>query len=154
MNVDEIGRVIARKRGRHPELSRPLTWPALLRVCEREGVVVRVSRVRMPRQAQLIPYAAAWTIILSGDAPARRRTYLGAHEMGHLWLHHDPLHDRAERVYNMDTHWPDDPREDDAELFAALVLMGPARARPHVSHVETHLQFALRTMRRTPRGPR
>jgi hypothetical protein len=54
----------------------------------------------------------------------------------------------------MDTHWPDDPREDDAELFAALVLAGPTRARAMLPEAETHLHFALRTIGRVPRGPR
>jgi hypothetical protein len=125
LSVAQVAAIIDRKRETHPELARALTWPALLRICEREGVAVRKSVGRMPRMAQLVPYAGAWTIVLNREAPPRRHTYLAAHEVGHLWLHHDPLHDRSERVYNMGEHWPDDPREDDAELFATLLLMGP-----------------------------
>jgi hypothetical protein len=58
----------------------------------------------------------------------------------------------------MDTQWGDDPREDDAELFASLVLAGPARSRAMVPlpECETALQHALRTLRRDQlrRGPR
>jgi Zn-dependent peptidase ImmA (M78 family) len=122
-----------------------------VRICDREGVTIRKSAGRMPRMAQLVPYAGAWTIVLNKEAPLRRHTYLAAHELGHLWLHHDPQHDRAERVYNMGQHWPDDPREDDAELFATLVLMGPRRAPRKAA--ETRVQHVLRTLR-VPRGPR
>jgi Zn-dependent peptidase ImmA (M78 family) len=154
LSAELVQRVIAAKRVTHAELSRALTWPAIQRICEREGITIRRSTAAMPRPAQLVPFAGGWTILLSRDAPPRRLTYLAAHELGHLWLHHDRQHDRTEIVYNMDAHWPDDPREDDAELFAALVLAGPTRARAMVPEAETRLQFALRTVRRVPRGPR
>jgi IrrE N-terminal-like domain len=158
VKVEEIAAVIERKRQHHPELARGLTWPGMTRICQREGVRLCTSPEPLPRPAQLVPFRGRWGILLSKDAPFRRHTYLAAHELGHLWLHHDQQHDRAERVYNMDTWWVDDPREDDAELFASLVLMGPTRARPHIPLVqgehETALHFALRTMRRTPRGYR
>lgn len=150
MKVEQIADVIARKRDLHPELARPLTWPAFTRICEREQVKIRQSPVEMPRPAQLVPYGGRWAILLSPGAPRRRHLYLGAHELGHLWCHHDTQHDRWERVYNMDTHWGADPREDDAELFAELVLMGPTRSRPFIPipEQETALQHALRNLRR------
>jgi Zn-dependent peptidase ImmA (M78 family) len=153
---DEITRVLAAKRQIHPELARALSWPAFQRICEREGVRLRRSPEPMPRPAQLIPYLGRWTILFNCDAPHRRLTYYGAHELGHLWLHHDSRFERWERVYNMDTYWANDPREDDAELFASLVLMGPTRAKPYSGdpRAESALQFALRTVRRIPRGPR
>lgn len=156
MTPDEIAMLLSRKRRTHPELARPLSWPAFQRVCEREGVRLRRSPEAMPRPAQLVPYLGRWTILFNRDAPSRRLTYYGAHELGHLWLHHDRSHDRWERVYNMDTYWANDPREDDAELFASLVLMGPKRSAPHLidPRLETRLQFALRTIRRVPKGPR
>lgn len=154
LSVEQVQRVIAAKRETHAELARPLTWPAVQRICEREGIALRRSTGTMPRPAQLVPFAGGWTILLSRDAPPRRLTYLAAHELGHLWLHHDAQHERSEVVYNMDAHWPDDPREDDAELFAALVLAGPIRARAMLPDAETHLHFALRTVLRVPRGPR
>lgn len=134
MTVEQIVAVIGRKRETHHELARALTWPALVRICDREGIRIRVSREPIPRRAQLVPYGGRWTILINRSSPARRHTYDGAHELGHLWLHHDRQHDRGERVYNMDTHWADDPREDDAELFASLVLMGPRHARPFTGH--------------------
>ena len=67
--------------------------------------------------------------MLNKDLPFRRLTYRAAHELGHLWLHHDRRHERSERVYNMQVEWRDDPHEGDAELFASLVLMGPVRAK-------------------------
>lgn len=156
MNTESIAEVIARKREVHPELARALTWPGLERICAREGV--RIAFQPLPRAAQLAPFLGGWAILLNSDLHFRRHTYFAAHELGHLWLHHDPKHDRAERVYNMDAAWANDPREDDAEMFASLVLMGPTRARPHIPLVqgehESALHFALRTMRRVPRGHR
>lgn len=155
LSVDRISSVIARKRELHPELARALSWPGIQRICEREGVDLFVAKSRMPRLAQLVPYDGAWSIMISHDAQVRRHTYLAAHELGHLWLHHDATSERWERVYNMDRNWADDPREDDAEMFATLVLAGPTRARAMLPpEAETHVQFALRTIRRTPRGPR
>ena len=153
LSIHQINREIDRRRETHPELSRALTWPALQRICAREEIAIRVSSGHMPRLAQLVPCFGAWTILLSKDAPMRRHTYLAAHELGHLWLHHDRQHGRSERVYNMAEHWPDDPREDDAELFAQLVLMGPQLFGPDRRRAETHVQHVLRTMR-VPRGPR
>jgi Zn-dependent peptidase ImmA (M78 family) len=158
MKVGEIAAVIERKRAAHPELARALTWPGLLRICEREGVAIRMSSGRMPRPAQLVPFLGGWTIVLNRDTPYRRHTYLGTHELGHLWCHHDAKNERWERVFNMDEHWQADPREDDAEIFCSLVLMGPTRSRPYVPvtrgptvtldrMLETRLQFALRLAR-------
>jgi hypothetical protein len=156
VKVEAISAVIARKRETHPELARALTWPGLSRICEREGVAIAFQP--LPRAAQLVPYLGRWAILINKDEPYRRHTYRAAHELGHLWLHHDVQHERSELVYNMDTQWGDDPREDDAELFASLVLAGPARSRAMVPlpECETALQHALRTLRRDQlrRGPR
>jgi hypothetical protein len=156
LSVEQIADVIASKRELHPELARALTWPGFLRICGREGVEVRVRKAPTARPAQLVPFLGEWTIIISADTPFRRHTYLGAHELGHLWLHHDRTSERWERVYNMDVHWSNDPREDEAELFASLVLMGPTRARPFIPipEQETALQHALRTVRRKHHRPR
>src|SRR4051812_42207289 len=108
MSVSAIKAVIDQKAERHPELARALTWPGLVRICAREDVAIRKSRGRMPRMAQLVPYAGGWTIVLNREAPERRHTYLAAHELGHLWLHHDRAGaERWERVYNMEQNWPD-----------------------------------------------
>jgi hypothetical protein len=154
LSLEQISAVIDAKRAVHPELARPLTWPGLERICMRERIRLRVSPEPMPRPAQLIPFLGRWAILLSRAVPYRRHTYLAAHELGHLWLHHDRGHERWERVYNMDSNWADDPREDDAEVFASLVLLGPRSSRPFIPEAETHVQHALRTMRRVPRGPR
>lgn len=135
LSIEQVTTVIERKRETHPELARALTWPGLVRICDREGVRIRVSPAPIPRRAQLVPYAGRWTILISKGSPARRHTYDAAHELGHLWLHHDRTAERWERVYNMDTHWADDPREDDAELFASIVLMGPRHLRAYTGHL-------------------
>lgn len=131
MKVEQIAAVIARKRELHPELGSEMHWPGFQRICAREGIGIRRAPARMPRAAQLVPFLGQWSILFSADAPRRRFLYLGLHELGHLWLHHDPTAERWERVYNMETHWCEDPREDDAEMFAALVAVGPERARAY-----------------------
>jgi hypothetical protein len=150
LSSDQIVGVIDGKREVHTELSRALSWPALLRVCQREGVRVRVSKGPIPRLAQLVPFDGTWTIVISRDAPSRRHTYLVAHELGHLWLHHDRTAERWEQVYNMDVDWADDPREDDAELFAQLILMGPQRSAPLVQPTHVICQPARPPVWETP----
>lgn len=70
------------------------------------------------------------------------------------WLHHDPGHERSQRDCNMCEHWRDDAREDDAELFAPLVLMGLTSARPYRGPGQTHWPHTRRTTGRSPRGTR
>jgi hypothetical protein len=157
MQLDEIAAVLERKRELHPELARGLTWPGFERICGREGVSIAFQS--LPREAQLVPFMGSWTIILNKNLPFRRHTYRGAHELGHLWLHHDLQHERTEHVYNMDVRWEADPREDDAEHFAQLILMGPKRSSPWIPDTrpdpappadprrESQLQFAKRMAR-------
>lgn len=120
MTPDQIAAVIEQKRMIHPELSSPLHWPGLRQILTREGVLL--ARAPLDRSAQLVPYDGVWVLLINADAPARRHTYFAAHELGHLWLHVEHGHERWEHCYHMATDWPDDPREDDAELFAQMVL--------------------------------
>jgi len=119
MQVESIDAVIAAKREVHPELAHPLTWDALRAITDREGIVL--AAVSLTRPAKLVAYDGAWMILVNSGLPPRRHTYFAAHELGHLWLHRTS--DAGERlVYHMDTNWPNDPREDDAEFFAQRVL--------------------------------
>lgn len=120
MDVVAIHSVLAEKRELHPELRHPLTWDALRAIAEREGIVV--AAVSLARPAKLVAFHGEWMILVNSSLPARRHTYYAAHELGHLWLHRPE--DTGQQVYHMDLNWPDDPREDDAELFAQLVLGG------------------------------
>lgn len=125
IRVDLIGRVLARKCIQHPELSHPLRWSGLRRICEREDVGLLVQRLPRPRPAELVPYSGTWTIVLSSDAPARRHTYYAAHELAHLWLHHDPVMTRSAKIYTFDDWSCPDPREDEAEHAATWMLADP-----------------------------
>jgi|SRR5579872_3954942 len=119
MQIELIDAVIAAKRELHPELAEPLTWDAVRAIAEREGIAL--VAVALARPAKLVAYDGGWMILVNSNLPARRHTYFAAHELGHLWLHRGG--DTGERlVYHMDTNWSDDPREDDAELFAQRVL--------------------------------
>jgi hypothetical protein len=165
MKVEEIAAVLEFKKQFHPELQRGLTWPGFTRICKKEGIAIAFQS--LPREAQLVPFLGNWTILLNKDLPFRRHTYRGAHELGHLWLHHDRKHDRTERVYNMDTTWEADPREDDAEIFCQLILMGPKRSAPFIPpapakpqperrdpRLETALQFSMRMARMQAKAER
>lgn len=123
MTGEEILAVIERKRDMHPELRRPLGWQGMQRILSREDVGLFV--VPLPDPAQLVQYAGRWAILLDSALPVRRRMWAVAHEIGHLWLHHDHTCERWERVYNMLHDWEPDLREDDAEMFAACLLGGP-----------------------------
>ena len=120
MQPSEIAAVIAAKRKVHPELRRPLHWIGLQRVLARENVLLAV--VPLARPAKLVPYEGMWMLLVNSRLPARRHTYYAAHELGHLWLHRHADDELEARCYHMDLNWPDDPREDEAELFAQLVL--------------------------------
>lgn len=120
MTPDAIVEVVRRKLAVHPELAAPLTFDGLRRIMAREDVALLVGACERP--AQLVQYWGRWHIVIDADIPKRRYLYYAAHELGHLWLHHDPTAERWERVYNMD-HWEGpDPREDDAETFCVIVL--------------------------------
>ena len=125
MTPEAIRAVIDRKREQHPELGAPLRWDGLRRILAREDVGLLTAQLPRGANAQLVQFMGAWSIVLSADAPPRRHTYYAAHELGHLWLHHDRTCDRGECVYKMDDAWVDDPQEDDAEVFAACLLGGP-----------------------------
>jgi hypothetical protein len=126
MRLELIRRVLVAKRAEHPELERALRWPGVRRICDREGVGLAVRR--LPRPSLLTQYLGRWTIVLSSAAPVRRHTYYAAHELAHLWLHHDPTAERAQRVYTFDDWSAPDPREDEADL-AATWMLGSAQVR-------------------------
>lgn len=116
MRSEQIDAVIAQLREAHPELRKPATWPKLLRVMHRLGVVVRL--IPMAAEAKIVSMGGVTVIALNRRLHYSRHTYRLAHEFGHFALHMTG----AEVVYNMTPCWPDDPREDDAEYFATQLL--------------------------------
>lgn len=123
MTPEAILAVIEEKRAIHPELARPLTWNGLRRILAREDVALVVTE-NPSCEAMLMSFDGKWAVIIDSNSPARRHCYYATHELGHLWLHHDPFCDRSERIYNMQEYEGDDPREGDAELFCVFVLGG------------------------------
>lgn len=115
-----VDRVLAAVRERHPELRRRLSWNGLAAVLRRERI--QVVRVPMRTPAALLHRGGVSILMLNSDLPPRRHTYYCAHELGHHFLHADQ---ELEPVFHMDVIWPDDPREDEAEYFAACLLGGP-----------------------------
>lgn len=120
--TEQLDRIVAAKRRRHPELRRALSWSGFREICAREGVIVTLADVERP--GCIFGFEGSWTILLSSRGV--RQLHYGAHELGHLWAHVDqePL-GRFEATYYMDTGWPDDPREDEADYVAGLLLLGP-----------------------------
>jgi hypothetical protein len=122
--LEEIRAVVAEKRAIHSELRVPLTLPSLRRVARREGVEI-VAR-RHPRLGELVPVLGRWLIIIDADQPKLAWKVIGAHELAHLWLHHDPFFARTETsVYDKSPPWYDALREEEADVFAELLVRGP-----------------------------
>lgn len=125
MRPGDISAVIGQMRRAHPELRQPVTWHGIRRVLHRLRVDVVIRPLTV--DAKVIHMGGCAVIALNANLPARRHTYRLAHELGHIMLHGAMSDDGV--VFNMTPCWPDDPREDEAEYFAAQLLMGPARRR-------------------------
>jgi hypothetical protein len=125
--------IVAAKREVHPELARPLTWTRLRAVCRREGVHLCCVPLPKEQPAQLVPFFGRWSIVVSDEIAPRERVKLAAHELGHLWAHHDPHHERWELVYQIESPAPGGTQEREADGIAMLLLDGittfPTRPR-------------------------
>jgi hypothetical protein len=78
---------------------------------------------RHSRPAQLIPFDGIWTIIIDDRLAVLEATIAIAHELAHLWLHHDPLFERWETEVFRNGNSPLEERE--ADTFAELLVRGP-----------------------------
>jgi hypothetical protein len=128
--LEEIRAVYESKREFHPELNEPLTWNGVRAVLRRESI--ELVMVPMVKEAALISAGGAAVILLNSELPPRRHTYRVAHELGHAWLHADSvLGDENEHrwSYHMESECTPDPREDEAEAMALLLLRGPLDER-------------------------
>jgi hypothetical protein len=126
---DEIAQLLAQKAKQHPECGAPLSFPSFRRICAREHVAIAIRP--HPIGAQLIPMLGAWTIVIDSRQPKGEALVCGAHELGHLWLHHDPFFSRHETmVYDVSPDWHDEVREAEADVFAELLVRGPTSCPP------------------------
>jgi IrrE N-terminal-like domain len=122
--VTQIDRLLAAKLLDHPELARPVDAGALRRILQREHVRVIVRPHARP--AQLIALLSGWAIIVDERTTHEERLALIAHELGHLWLHHDRYFDRWEaHVYDRSGPEHDEREEAEADAFAERLLAGP-----------------------------
>lgn len=121
--VDRCQRVLDVVRPLHPELRRALTWNGARALCRR--LEIPVVFAPMPRPAKVIAPLGTPVILLDPNTPPRRHTAVLAHEIAHVLLGHTA----DGRVYHMEACWPDDPREDEAEVLAMLMLGGPRFSR-------------------------
>lgn len=120
--VEQLAQIVRAKRRVHPELRRPMDWSSFRTICDREGIVLEFADIDRP--ATLFCIDGTWVILV--QRAGVRQLLPGAHELGHLWAHVDqePL-GRFEATYHMDVEWADDPREDEANYVASLLLLGP-----------------------------
>lgn len=106
---------------RHPELRRVVTWPAFVRMAEREGVSVRV--LPLSRDGRLLRLGQHVGIQINQALDRTLRTRTGMHELCHLWRD-DPgmpcYHAASEDEQVLH------PSEEFAEIFAWAVT-SPAR---------------------------
>ncbi len=131
--VVELGALIEQKAVLHPELRRPLGLAGFRRVLKRESVEL-ILRPH-PRIAQLVPSLSGWSIVIDRNQPADARLLCGCHELGHLWLHHDPFFARHETtIYDKSPPWYDAVREEEANAFAELLVRGPSAHESKSAH--------------------
>lgn len=103
----------------HPELSRPVTWPAFSAIAQRCKVAVRVLNMSHP--ARLVRLGTNVGIQIKRGMPRTLQTRYGMHELWHFW--NDDI--RESCIY-ADEETVRHPREDAADLFAWYVT-SPAR---------------------------
>jgi hypothetical protein len=141
--------IVAAKREQHPELARPLTWNRLQAICRRERVVLADRPLPKQQPAQLVPFLDHWAILVSDECGPRERLKLAAHELGHLWAHHDPHHERWELVYQIDSPAPGGAQEREADGIAMLLLEGTGHV-PTATTAGTRARHRGRTAARRP----
>jgi Zn-dependent peptidase ImmA (M78 family) len=122
--VEKCQHVLTEQRDRHPELRRVLTWNGVRAICRRLGIPI--IAVPMPRPAKLIAPLGTPVILVDANTPPRRHTWFVAHELAHVFLGHAC---GEEFVFHLHECWPDDPREDEAEVLTTLMLGGPEFSR-------------------------
>jgi Zn-dependent peptidase ImmA (M78 family) len=122
MTPAEIIAILEAKAQAHPELAAPLDWTGFRTILAREDVAL--LHVPLARSgAQLKYFDGAWTILLNSGSPVRRHLWDGVHELGHLWLHARGIDSIAARQYHSFSYEEaPDPQEDEAEIFAAMLL--------------------------------
>jgi hypothetical protein len=120
VRASRVETALAELRERHPELRARPNWSALLTVLRRDGV--RLRRAPIPSYGRLVGFLGEWTILIGEHAPRPRWMYIVLHELGHLVLHHDRGAERWEPCLNFGYDVGPDPREHDAELFAAMIM--------------------------------
>ncbi len=127
-----IRAVVLEKANTHKELRRRLTLAGARRVLLREGVALSIRL--HPRPAQLIRLPQGWKVVVDSRSSDRERVVCIAHELGHLWLHHDA--DRDEPIVFDRTEPADDAiREAEADHVAELLVGGAVqlpKAKPVV----------------------
>jgi len=122
----EIRAIVERKAIEHPELRRPLGLAGFRRILGRERI--KLVLTHHPRVAQLVASPNGWAIVIDRRQSPDGRLVCGCHELAHLWLHHDPYFARHETtIYDASPPWYDTLREEEADVFAELLVRGPEK---------------------------
>ncbi len=118
--------VIDDLRESHPELTRPLRSEGIRSVLAREGIAVTHGEIAAA--AYIDGEEGDLVITLRSGLSARESTKALIHEYGHAKLH---LTERGEIVRQLLPCTEGDIRETEADLFAALLWVGPGATMEH-----------------------
>lgn len=110
----------------HPELALPLNWGRLERVLARERV--QLMRAPIEGKAHVVGVPPYFVIVINSSTPARYQARHAAHEYAHIRLH---FSQPGETERQLAPCRREDPREWEAELFATLLMLGPAATIEH-----------------------
>jgi hypothetical protein len=107
--------LVRRLSRRHPELERQVLWEDATRICEREGIIIRL--VVAPFGARLARFGQFVAIQINRSLDEKARTVAAMHELAHFWRD-----DPGEPAYYLDLgDRRQDPREEFADIFAWYV---------------------------------
>jgi hypothetical protein len=122
-----LNTILEAKRAQHPELRRQASLAGMRGIARRERV--RVLARPHPRFGELFPLPTGWLLIVDAGQAQAAWPVIIAHELAHLWVHHDPFFERHEtEVYDRSPEWYDAVREAEAEYVAQRMVDGPAGA--------------------------
>jgi Zn-dependent peptidase ImmA (M78 family) len=125
MHQSHVRARVAQLRSQFPVLYYPATYDRLAEVCEASNVRLVRCPLPAPAPAQLVCAFGERVLLVDSNASERSATFLVAHELGHLFLHHEPLADvGGARVYLYRDAALDAVLEEDANTFAALLMAG------------------------------
>lgn len=115
-----VAALVAELREAHPEMRRPVRTEGIAAILERECIAV--TRAPIGRRGYIDGEIGNLVITLRAGLDPRLHTHVLLHEYGHAKLH---MADSGEGVRQLGPCVNGDPREYEADLFAAMLWRGP-----------------------------